>query len=129
MVDPIIEVVNSQVGVLILTGVMVLVAGIVAALFELTKPKPEESSEGEKLNPYLAGEPESVVTRVDAPIDALYWGFAKGWGKKLYNYLREVMHSGNLNDWCSYMSLWMGIGSLIALVGIVAYIIWGWSAW
>ena len=129
MVDPIVEVVNSQIGVLILTGVMVLVAGIVAALFELTKPKHAEGGESEKYNPYLAGEAESVVSRVDAPIDALYWGFVKGWGKKLYLYLREVMHSGNLNDWGSYMSLWMGIGSLIALVGIVAYIIWGWSAW
>lgn len=115
---------STQAEVLLLTAVMLLVAGLIGLLYVFSKSK-FPGREGESVNPYLAGEPESALSRIDAPSNTLYWGFIRGWAGKVYDYLRSVMHSGRLNDWAAYMSAWIGVASVIALAVTVAYIVWG----
>ncbi len=110
--------------VVVLTSLMLVSAGALALAYKLLRPKYPPRG-GESSNPYLSGEGEDVVTSVHAPSTALYWGFVKGWGARLYGYLRETLHNGNLSDWSSYMSLWLSAGLIISALATVAYLVWG----
>jgi len=114
----------TQAEVLIMTYVMVLTALAAYLAYALLKSR-SYRPRAEAAKPYLSGEGEEVVSRVHAPSTGLYWGFIKGWGMRMYAFLRDSMHNGVLSDWASYMALWLCGGLIIALAAVIAYIAWG----
>jgi len=102
---------------LILSGVLAFTALITWFIYSVVKSNPTNVSEEFK-EPYLAGEPTSTLSRIDAPSNTLFWGFIYGLSRKLYHYLRERMHSGILNEWGEYMSVYLGLLSLVGLLSM-----------
>ncbi|MET1160392.1 MAG: sodium:proton antiporter [Thermoprotei archaeon] len=72
---------------------------------------------------YLAGEGEEVVSSISPSPLNLYWFFIKRFAKRIYGYLVEAMHTGNLMDWVDYMVSWYGILILVSILTLIAYTI------
>ena len=97
---------------------MFAVGGLAALIYVVLRPKhSRKGSEAEE--PYLCGEPPTVVSGLSAPGTSLYWGLVKGAAKRLYRVIRDVMHSGRLSDWLGYMSGWYGFLVVVALISII----------
>ena len=114
----------TQAEILVMSSIMVLTALVFALFYALLKNR-SYRLRAEAAEPYLSGEGEEVVSRVHAPSAGLYWGFIKGWGKRMYAFLRDEMHNGVLSDWASYMALWLCGGLIIALAAVIDYVVWG----
>ncbi len=114
----------TQAEILVMSIIMVLTALVFALFYALLKNR-SYRLRIESAEPYLSGEGEEVVSRVNVPSAGLYWGFVKGWGKKMYAFLRDEMHNGVLSDWATYMALWLCGGLVIALAAVIAYVVWG----
>ncbi len=71
---------------------------------------------------YLSGEPEDVIKEhVPAPGN-LYWGFMKRFARRTYEFLVEKMHTGNLQDWISFMASWYGLLLLLSIILGIIYV-------
>ncbi len=106
---------------LILSCVSLGVAGVVLVLFVGGR----KSKVGDEM--YIGGESESFL-KVPLPSSAaLYWGIVKKALGKLYHVLRDVVHSGKLNEWCGYMSGWFLTLLVLAIIAIVSIVsVYGW---
>ncbi len=98
---------------LILTTGMVMIVVIGIAIFSrLVK----SSSEGNEM--YIGGEGEDILSLKVPSSEALYWGLVRRVLGNTYRIIRDVLHSGILNEWYVYMSL-----SFIVLLALaLAYI-------
>ena len=114
----------AQTEILVMSSIMVFTALVIALVYALLKNR-SFRFRTEAAEPYLSGEGEEVVSRVNAPSLGLYWGFIKGWGRRMYAFLKDEMHNGILSDWASYMALWLCSGLVLALAAVVAYVVWG----
>jgi hypothetical protein len=77
-------------------------------------------------NVYLSGEPESVVSSVTPSVSSMYWGFMKRFAKSIYRVLVEGVHTGSLHDWYRFLSSWLALLVLLAVIVFIASIIAGW---
>ncbi len=112
---------NPQVAMLLCTLGSIFVGGIVALIYLLLKSS-YGSSEGEAEEPYICGEPPTVVKSLTGPSEGMYWGFVKRVARSLYKYFRDLMHTGRLSDWAGYMSGWYGFLVITALI-LTMYVI------
>lgn len=65
---------------------------------------------------YLSGEPESVVSSATPSVGSLYWGFIKKFAKSVYRALVEEIHTGSLHDWYRFISSWLSILVITAII-------------
>lgn len=72
---------------------------------------------------YLSGEGEDVVSQLTPSIASLYWGFVKRFARSLYRSLIETVHTGSLHDWFRFISSWLSILILIAIIVYLALIL------
>lgn len=80
--------------------------------------RPGVSRGGPSSEMYIGGEHKSILKRPYAPASALYWGFVRVSAKRIYMYVRYVMHSGVLTTWAEYMAGWFGFLMVVALLSI-----------
>ena len=99
---------------LVMSCVMGGVMGVILALFAGGK----SSKVGDEM--YIGGESERVLRKPLPSAVALYWGLVKRAMGKLYITLRDVVHSGRLNEWCAYMASWFLLLLLISIVVAVS---------
>ncbi len=103
---------------IILSGVVVGIGGLVASTFIALSRK---SSEAEAM--YIGGEDEEVLQRKVPSADAFYWGIVKRAWRDAFRILRDAVHSGKLNEWMGYMSMWFGFLVLVALLAATVWIL------
>jgi len=68
---------------------------------------------------YLSGEGEDVVSNPSPGVGSLYYGFMKRFARGLYRLLTEKIHTGSLHDWFSFISSWLGLLVLIAILTLI----------
>lgn len=105
---------------LILTLSMLAIA-LVMFIVSLSFRSRKVSTEGSEM--YIGGEGEEVLMHKVPSILALYWGIIRRAWRKAFDVLREAVHTGILNDWLGYMSIWLCLALLIALISVVLYIL------
>ncbi len=118
-------VVNPVYLAIVLSIIMGLSTLVLYILFRAVIAKYSVRS-GDAVEPYIGGEHPSILSRPFVAQSNLYWGFVKRNFVKAYGFLKGEMHTGRLSDWIKYMSSWLGLLLLIALVVIIALIIGGW---
>lgn len=106
---------------LVLTGTMVFVALITVVIVVLTR-RGRTSLEGAEM--YIGGESEEILRHKTPSVLALYWGIVRKAWRKAFETLRDSVHTGVLNDWYGYMSMWLGLALLIALIALIIYMVW-----
>ncbi len=104
---------------LILSGVVVGIGGLIASLFIALSRKSWKSSKADAM--YIGGEDEGILQRRVPSADAFYWGIVKRAWKDAFRILRDVIHSGRLNEWMGYMSMWFGFLVLVALLAVMVW--------
>lgn len=98
---------------LILTTGMVVIVLIGIAIFNrLVK----SSSEGSEM--YIGGEGEDILSLKIPSSEALYWGLVRRVLGNTYRILRDIVHSGILNEWYVYMTL----SFVVLLILAVTYV-------
>lgn len=71
---------------------------------------------------YLSGEPEEVVKEVSPSIGHLYWGFIRKFAKNTYSIILNRIQTGSLQDWFDFISSWLGLLFLLAILMIILYV-------
>ena len=107
---------------LLATAGMFSIAGVVALIYWVLRRGIPTQRSGESTEPYIGGEAESVVSRIDVSAQNLYWGFVEGVARGIYRFLREFMHSGKLNEWAGYMAGYYGLLLIVAIASLALYI-------
>ncbi len=74
---------------------------------------------------YLSGEPENVVSTPTPSIASMYWGFMKRFAKSLYRILVEEVHTGSLHDWARFISSWLAILIILAIIIFIVFVLMG----
>jgi len=106
---------------LALSCVMGGLVGVLMALFAGGR----SSRVGDEM--YIGGESEQILKHPLPSAVALYWGLVKKAFGKLYSTLRDVVHSGRLNEWCAYMASWFFLLLLISIVVAISVAsVYGW---
>lgn len=95
---------------------ILMISTLVMYLIYISLSRKTKQSSSEYSEPYIGGEPASVIRSVDISVRNLFWGMVRGAGYRLYKFLRDQMHNGILNDWGVYMSSFIGLLALIALI-------------
>lgn len=75
---------------------------------------------------YLSGEGERVVSNLSPSVGALYWGFIRRFARELYEVLLGKVHTGSLHDWYRFISSWLAILLLLAVVVWAISVALGW---
>lgn len=104
---------------LVMTGAMVLLA-VVMYIIVLSIRRARVTQLGNEM--YIGGESEDILSLKVPSILALYWGIVKKSWRKAFDILRDVIHTGVLNEWYSYMSIWLGLLLLLSIIAIVTYV-------
>ncbi len=104
------------------TLVMIIVALMLYSTYIYVRKHRKVIPAPEKFKPYACGEDSSVET-ISVSSRNLYWAVISSVFKKLYQNLREKLHTGILNDWFISMILYLTIIFivlvLIALMGVL----------
>lgn len=74
---------------------------------------------------YLSGEPEDIASNPTPSPSHLYWAIMSRFVAKLYIYLCERMHTGNLQDWLNFMASWYGLLLLLSIIIGLIYVLVG----
>ena len=116
-------VLNPLIGTLIVVLAMLIPALIIYLLY--VSFRYEAFSEGsEKRKIYGCGE-EVQPIQASVSIENLLWIAIKKSMKSLYTYVREVMHSGVMNDWLVYMFSYFSL--LIIILVIMVFTMRWWA--
>jgi len=94
------------------TGMVVIVLVGIAIFNRLVK----SSSEGNEM--YIGGESEDILSLKIPSSEALYWGLVRRVLGNTYRILRDIVHSGILNEWYVYMAL----SFVVLLILAVTYV-------
>ena len=105
-------------------GLAVFIAFFVYLIHLILKPRHKRVS-SEASDMYIGGEKPEILSRPYAPTSGLYWGFVRAFAKRVYMYIRYVMHSGILTTWATYMAGWFGFLLVLALLSIALALTWG----
>ncbi len=104
------------------TLVMIIVTLILYSTYLYVRKHRKVIPAPEKFKPYACGEDSSVET-ISVSSRNLYWAVISSVFKKLYQNLREKLHTGVLNDWFISMVLYLTIIFIvlviIALIGVL----------
>lgn len=103
---------------LALTGIMLLATLIINTTVVVVRGR-KISLEGDEM--YIGGESEVVLEHKIPSVLALYWGIVKRSWRKAFEILRDSIHTGVLNDWLGYMSMWFGLILFMALIVVAIY--------
>lgn len=103
---------------LIMTGTMLLVAAIINIIILFVR-RARVSQLGEEM--YIGGEGEDILSLKIPSMLALYWGIIKRSWRKAFDILRDTVHSGILNEWYGYMSIWLSFLLLFSIIAIAIY--------
>lgn len=114
---------DTYIELLVELGVAVLV-GLTLYLFHVITRYRSRSKTGEAVEMYLGGESPRILRRMYAPVSGLYWGFVRVFARRVYFYIRHVMHNGILATWATYMAGWFGFLLVLALVTVSMIIMW-----
>ncbi|MCC6022270.1 MAG: hypothetical protein LM560_04005 [Desulfurococcaceae archaeon] len=96
------------------TGLMLLVGLIILISYLIVR---RESSSKSGLEAYLCGESmDDFKNHISLGSSNLYWGSVSAVLKKFYDVLRDKIHTGILNDWLVFMSLWFFIAVIISFI-------------
>lgn len=79
------------------------------------------STEGNEM--YIGGESEDVLRYKVPSVLAMYWGIIRRSWRKSVEYLRSSVHTGILNDWYGYMSMWLSLLVIVAVIAVILYIV------
>ncbi|NPA96767.1 MAG: hypothetical protein GXO32_04110 [Crenarchaeota archaeon] len=110
----VVELLNPGTLALVMSCASLGIAGIVLAMFVGGR----KSRSGDEM--YIGGESEQIL-KVPVPSSpALYWGIVKKAMGKVYHVLRDVVHSGRLNEWCGFMAGWFLTLLVLATIAIIA---------
>ncbi|MCY0868172.1 MAG: sodium:proton antiporter [Desulfurococcus sp.] len=93
------------------SGVILLVLSI---LYYTLKSRRVRVSEA-----YLSGEGEDVVGELSPGVGSLYFSFMKRFAGSLYKVLTERVQTGSLHDWFNFISSWLGLLVLLAIVALI----------
>ena len=107
---------------LVEAGIMGFIGFIIFILYKALKSRYGVKG-GDSTEMYLGGEHPSIMTRPNAPATGFYWGFIRVFAKKLYYYVRDIVHSGKFNEWAAYMAGWFGFLMVLSL--LVIYVVIG----
>lgn len=90
----------------------------VALLTYLSYMAVRRGSRSENLSePYLCGESvNDFKDNISVGSTNLYWGSTSSNLKKFYSILRDEIHTGVLNDWFLYMSMWFALAILVSFI-------------
>lgn len=105
------------------TGFTVFIALLLYLLHVMLKPRYKRVSV-EASTMYIGGEHPRILSRPYAPTNGLYWGFVRVFARRVYMYIRYVMHSGVLTVWARYMAGWFGFLVMLALLSIALALTW-----
>ncbi|MGB9827833.1 sodium:proton antiporter [Thermosphaera chiliense] len=72
---------------------------------------------------YLSGEPEEVVREASPSVGNLYWGFIKKFARSIFNTLINKVQTGSIHEWFSFISSWLGILILLAVLMSILYLL------
>lgn len=108
---------NPLIGVLIVIISMVIPAIIMFFIY-LSARYELYSSGTEKTKLYACGE-EIKPIQASASVENLVWTVIKKSMRSVFTYIREVIHSGVLNDWLTYMISFFGF--LVLILVVVAF--------
>jgi len=72
---------------------------------------------------YLSGEPEEVVKEASPSVGNLYWGFIKKFARSIFNTLINKVQTGSIHEWFSFISSWLGILILLAVLMSALYLL------
>jgi len=96
---------------IVLTGIMILLLIVIIGIAYIFR---RISIGGEEM--YIGGESEEILMYKIPSVLALYWGIVRrAWGKA-FKQLRDAIHTGILNDWYSFMSIWLTFLLLLAFI-------------
>ncbi len=101
---------------LIVTGTMLLLTIIIYTMV-LSIRRAKTSQLGEEM--YIGGESEDILSLKVPSVLALYWGIVRRSWRKAFDILRDVVHSGILNEWYGYMTMWLSLLLLLSLIVIL----------
>ena len=104
-------------------GIAVFTCLILYLIHVITRYR-SRSKTGEAVEMYLGGESPRILKRVYVPVSGLYWGFVRVFARRVYFYIRHVMHNGVLATWATYMAGWFGFLMVLTLIAISMAILW-----
>lgn len=69
------------------------------------------------LEPYLCGEDSKDFSNtLSVGSINLYWGSVASVLRRFYEVIRDGVHTGMLNDWLSFMSVWLALATVVLLI-------------
>jgi hypothetical protein len=74
---------------------------------------------------YLSGEPEEIVREPSPSVGNLYWGFIKRFARSVFDTLINKVQTGSLHEWFNFISSWLGILIILAVLMSVLYLLAG----
>lgn len=101
---------------LALTSVMLLLMIVIYAIV-LSIRRARTSQFSEEM--YIGGEGEDILSLKVPSVLALYWGIIRRSWRRAFDILRGAVHSGVLNEWYSYMNIWLSLLILLSIIAIV----------
>ena len=99
----------------IVSSLMVLLALIMLLTYLIVRKRISQDGSG----PYLCGE-DSKDFSSTLSVGSLnfYWGSIASVLRKFYEVIRDKVHTGVLNDWLSFMSIWLSIAVVVLLITV-----------
>lgn len=91
---------------------------MILVLYHTLKNKSERLTET-----YLCGESERAFSNLSPSVSSLYWGFMKKFTRKIYDALLNLIHTGNIQDWATFLTSWMGLLVLISILTFILHIL------
>ncbi len=93
---------------------MFVVAALTYSLYIIVR---RGSGSENPTEPYLCGESVSDFRdSISVGSTNLYWGGTSAALRGVYQVLRDLIHTGVLNDWFFYMAIWFASGVLLSFV-------------
>ncbi|MCS7128916.1 MAG: hypothetical protein N3E36_02340 [Sulfolobales archaeon] len=102
---------------ILISLVMLYLTLLLYIVIRVLKPKHSESSD-ESREMYLGGEHPSILSKPHVLQSGLYWAIVFRDFKKAYRGLVEKMHTGRVIDWAYYMTAWLLILLLLAIIAL-----------
>ncbi len=103
----------------ILASISMLITALIIYLIYLSVRSSGGSETG--LEPYLCGESANdFKDGISVGGDNLFWGSTLATLRRLYEVLRDEVHTGVLNDWLTYMGIWFSIATIALFIATTA---------
>lgn len=103
----------------VLASTSMLITALIIYLIYLSVRSSGGSEAGSE--PYLCGESvNDFRDSISVGSENLFWGSTSATLRKLYEVLRDRVHTGILNDWLTYMGIWFSIATMALFIVTIA---------